>query len=76
MERLLYLLKLEVRLSNQIVQDLAVPGSVDRNRSWRQKGFKESIKSIDFGTARKSKDESTAHDDSFRLFIIFVFHIP
>ena len=72
MERLLYLLKLEVRLSNQIVQDLAVPGSVDRNRSWRQKGFKESIKSIDFGTARKSKDEST----SFRLFIIFVFLMP
>ena len=73
MERLLYLLKLEVRLSNQIVQDLAVPGSVDRNRSWRQKGFKESI---DFGTARKSKNESIAHDDSFRLFIIFVFHMP
>ena len=69
MERLLYLLKLEVRLSNQIVQDLAVPGSGDRNRSWRQKGFKESIKSIDFGTARKSEDEST----SFCLFIIFVF---
>ena len=72
MERLLYLvLKLEVRLSNQIVQDLAVPGSGDRNRSWRQKGFKESIKSIDFGTARKSKDESIAHDDRFQLLLLF-----
>ena len=75
MERLLYLLKLEVRLSNQIVQDLAVPGSGDRNRSWRQKGFKESIKSIDFGTARKNKDESIAHDDRFRL-SNFYFYSP
>ena len=36
---------------------------IDR-RSWRQKGFKESIKSIDFCTR---KDESIAHVDIIRI---------